>query len=199
MIIGVKMIPLYNEEQLEKMAKEPEPMLSNDFILLLLGGRWPRYKGFHFEEAYGWKINGNLITPCDFCGTPMRLPSFMLIIVDIRMSGKISLIKRKIVYSDRPTDTKRGVKIVGEWVKESWLKNPKEFMLDEDFVLILLGGEWPEYKIYKFEYVAGWKIEGNQLSPCDFARDEIAIPNFMLAVVDNLNFDPPKIIKPKIV
>jgi len=92
---GIAVSKILSPKELKRMQKQKLLFLSTEFVLLLLGGKWPNYKECGFEEVDCWKLIGNQLVPCDFAGDEIPLPNLMLSVNDD--VHQISGVKRKIL------------------------------------------------------------------------------------------------------
>lgn len=63
--------------------KEMRQWIHPKIVLLMLGGKWPEFRGFNFDAVEYFHCENGVLVPCDDAtGEPIPGPNFKLVMID---------------------------------------------------------------------------------------------------------------------
>ncbi len=89
--VSVKGIGKKQRELKEKLIRDLENAvyrkisISTTDVKTMLGGEWPEFKGFGFDQVNHYEVHDGELVPCDMCGDFVPGPNFKLIMSDLNI------------------------------------------------------------------------------------------------------------------
>jgi len=60
-------------------------IISREKVKIMIGGKWPEFNGFNFDEVNHYEVHDGELVPCDSCGDWIPGPNFKLIMSDLEI------------------------------------------------------------------------------------------------------------------